>query len=319
MSSPFPLLRLPRLVLCEVFKSLGIGEKIKLSLCSKKISFQINDARLYSQKVIVNLDMIKQEIEVCSENDGDTFDIFICSDFGKTIISSNSQQASIAPTCYTVRLTSNQEEITTFWKNNQKEGYLSVIRHLLKMFQCKISTKSNCCNCDSFQPTISMLLDLQVEFETLYIHFKGSKDENLLWNQISRNLGLVECLIILSSFDTNFKLVFTSWPQNITIWDCYWFTLESLMACTSSTITLYYSHLENKDMDKVLKEWRAGELPNLKRLIIASWRFEENGEHILGMNLLEIDGMVIQTDDGSKTATIELGQHWIEMSVTPFQ
>ncbi|KAF1771191.1 hypothetical protein GCK72_003017 [Caenorhabditis remanei] len=208
--------------------------------------------------------------------------------------------------------------IETFWANHQ-EGYLSIIRHLLKMFQCKISTYSGYSDSDLFQPTISMLLDLQVEFEELCIHFKGSKDENLLWNQISRNLGLVEDLRILSSFDTDFKLVFTSWPQNITIWDCYWFTLESLMACTSSTITLYFSHLENKDMDKILREWRAGELPNLKRLIIASWRFEENGEHILGMNLLEIDGMVIQADDGSKTATIKLGQHYIEMSVTLFQ
>ncbi|KAF1771178.1 hypothetical protein GCK72_003004 [Caenorhabditis remanei] len=308
MSSPFPLLRLPRLVLCEVFKSLSIGEKIKLSLCSKKLSIQINDARLYSQKVIVDLDMCYKKIRVHLENNEDTFDVFISAETKKTL-RSNTQQFSMA-CCST--------GIETFWANHQ-EGFLSIIRHLLKMFHCKISTSEGCFHSDLFQPTISKLFDLQLEFKALYIHFKRSKDENLLWNQISRNLELVECLIILSSFDTNFKLVFTSWPQSITIWDCYWFTLESLLACTSSTITLYYSHLENKDMDKILREWRAGELPNLKRLIIASWRFEENREHILGMNLLEIDGMVIQTDDGSKTATIKLGQHWIEMSVTQFQ
>ncbi|EFO98940.1 hypothetical protein CRE_05252 [Caenorhabditis remanei] len=311
--SPFPLLRLHGVVLCEVFKSLSIGEKIKLSLSSKKVSIQINMARLYSQKVIVDLDCSKQKIEVRSENDGDAFDIFICPDFGKTL-SSNTQQVSIALTCYTLRVTSNREEIKTFWKNNQKEGYISVIRHLLKMFQCRISTYS-----DLFQPTISMLFDLQAEFKMLYIRPKGSEDENLLWNKISSNLELVECLISYSSVVPDFRPVFNSWPQEISIWCSDWFTLDSLLACPCTTITLYHSHLENKDLDEVLKKWTSGGFPNLERLEIYSQNFKNNGTTILGMNFRELHGIVIQTDDGFKTAIIKLGPDSIQMSVFPFQ
>ncbi|EFP11686.1 hypothetical protein CRE_27731 [Caenorhabditis remanei] len=79
MSSPFPLLRLPRLVLLDVFKSLSIGEKINLSLCSKKIFTLINNGRLYSKKVIVDLDMTFLNIEVHSENKKDRIQIFNCS------------------------------------------------------------------------------------------------------------------------------------------------------------------------------------------------------------------------------------------------
>ncbi|KAF1771200.1 hypothetical protein GCK72_003026 [Caenorhabditis remanei] len=164
-----------------------------------------------------------------------------------------------------------------------------------------------------------MLFDQQLEFETLCIHFKGSKDEKLLWNQISSNLRLVECLIISSSFDNDFTPVFTSWPQEIMIVRSAWFTLKSLLACASFIITLYNSHLENKDMDKILREWKAGELPNLKSLTITSLEFTDDGEQTLGMNLSELNGMVLKTDDGLKMATIELGPHRIEMSVTSFE
>ncbi|EFO85094.1 hypothetical protein CRE_22055 [Caenorhabditis remanei] len=132
MSSPFPLLRLPRLVLFEVFKSLSIREKIKLSLCSKKVSTQINNARLYSQKVIVDLDLLYKEISVHSENNKDTLEIFIRPDPRNTL---NSSTRHFFTACYAKR-------ITIFWKNN-RDGYLSVIRNILKMFQCKISISDN--------------------------------------------------------------------------------------------------------------------------------------------------------------------------------
>ncbi|EFO98957.1 hypothetical protein CRE_05253 [Caenorhabditis remanei] len=315
MSSPFPLLHLPRLVLCEVFKSLSIGEKILLSLCSRKISIQINMARLYSQKVIVDLDCSKQKIEVRSENSEDTFEISFFQNSGKTL-SSNTRQLPFA-SC-TVRVMSIRKGIRTFWKNNQKEGYLSVIRHLLKMFQCRISTYSDCFYSDLFQPTISMLFNLQAEFKMLCICLNRLKNDNLLWNQISSNLGLVEFLRISYIYDTDFKPVFPSWPQKISITSSDWFTLKSLLACTSTTITLVQSPLENKDLDEVLKNWKAGGFPNLKYLMIHSLRSTDDGEHILGMYWRDLDGMTIQNDDGSKNATIQLGPHCIEMSVTSF-
>ncbi|KAF1771187.1 hypothetical protein GCK72_003013 [Caenorhabditis remanei] len=313
---PFPLLRLPRLVLCKVFRSLNIEEKIKLSICSKKISFQINDDRMYSQKVIVNLDISKQEIRVHSENDEDAFKVSIHLDIGKRH-HSNTQQCSIA--CCTVRVMSTRKKFKTFWKT-YSEGFLFVIQHLLKTFQCKVSTSFNCRDSDSFQPTISMLFDLQLEFETLSIHFKGSEDEKLLWNQISSNLGLVEYLTISSVPNIDFTPVFTSWPQQINIMNSAWFTLESLLTCPCTTITLWDSNLENKDLDEIFRKWRAGEFPNLKYLKILSRNFTDNGGHVLGRNFRELDGMVIQTDDGSKKATIELRLIWmIGINVIPFE
>ncbi|EFO97104.1 hypothetical protein CRE_31519 [Caenorhabditis remanei] len=315
MSSPFPLLRLPRLVLGEVFKSLNLGEKIKLSLCSKKVSTQINNNRLYSQKVIVDLDCSRQKIiRVLSENDKDTFQISIHPD-SDICPYSTIQQCSML--CSTVRVMSIQTGIKTFWENNQKEGYLSFLRHLLKIFQCKFSTDLSLYYSDLFEPIISELFALQVEFKEFTL--LPFKNHNLLWNQISSNLEMVEYLTIVPISDTGFRPVFNSWPQNITIWSSDWFTLESLLECTCTRITLWGSLLKNKELDEILREWRAGELPNLKHLTIASLNFKDNGEHILGMNPLELDGMVIQTDDGSKTATIKLGHRLIKMSVTPFQ
>ncbi|KAF1771301.1 hypothetical protein GCK72_003127 [Caenorhabditis remanei] len=270
-----PLLRLPRLVLGEVFKSLNIGEKIQLSFCSKKVSTQINNARFYSQKVIVVLDCLNEKINVHSENNKETF------------------------------------EITTFWKNH-RGGFLSVIRYLLKMFQCKISISNNY-NSDLFQPTISMLFDLQVEFKKLTILLTGSKDHNLLWNQISKKLELVDDLKISSVPDPGFRPVFTSWSKTINIWRSYWFNLESVLTCTCSRITLELSNLGNKDLDEILKNWKAGGLPNLKHLRVESQRITNNGSTILGMAPLELREKEIQTDDGSKKATINTGYNIFEM------
>ena len=69
---------------------------------------------------------------------------------------------------------------------------------------------------------------------------------------------------------------------------------------------------------KEFKNWKTGGFSNLKYLMIHSLRSTNDGEHILGMNLRESDGMTIQNDDGSKNATIQLGPHCIEMSVTLF-
>ncbi|EFO85063.1 hypothetical protein CRE_22008 [Caenorhabditis remanei] len=309
MSSPFPLLRLPRLVLFEVFKSLSIEEKIKLSFCSEKISTQINSARLYSQKVRVDLDISRKKIRVCSEHNTN---IFGCVYIG---ISNDpdSQQYQIGG--LPVPVIPYTKGINACWKNHPK-GFISAIRHLLKMFKCKISTDISYYNSDVYQPMISELFDLQLEFKTLTIRPKGSKDQNLLFNQISSKFGLVEDLTISASFDRGFRPVFTSWPQKICIMRSDWFTLESLLTCTCTTITLKYSLLENKDWEVILMKWKTGGFPSLKRLTIDSLRFTNNGEEILGMNLMELNGEVIKTDDGSKKATIRIIGRNIEMSVT---
>ncbi|KAF1771197.1 hypothetical protein GCK72_003023 [Caenorhabditis remanei] len=143
-------------------------------------------------------------------------------------------------------------------------------------------------------------------------------EENLLWNQISNNLGLVEYLSISSSLDRAFIPVFISWPQEIRILDSDWFTLENLLSCTCSEITLEESLLENKDFDGVLRKWKTGGFPNLKRLWLDSPNITDNGEQILGMNLNELDFMVIKTDDGSKKATIYIRPAGIEVFATPF-
>ncbi|KAF1771204.1 hypothetical protein GCK72_003030 [Caenorhabditis remanei] len=162
-----------------------------------------------------------------------------------------------------------------------------------------------------------MLFDLQVEFKTLYIRYKGSKDEKLFCNKmLSTNMGLIEDLRILSIDDPGFKPKFTSWPQEISFLGYDWFTVRSLLACTCTNITLNKSYMLNMHIDKILRKWIAGGLPNLKRLGIISVNFNDNGEQIFGMNPMELDGMIIKTDDGSKTATIDLGKHWIDMSVT---
>ncbi|EFO85029.1 hypothetical protein CRE_22029 [Caenorhabditis remanei] len=315
MFSPFPLLRLPRLVLCEVFKSLNIGEKIKLSLCSKKVSSQINNARLYSQKVIIDVDCLNHKIRVHSENNKVIFEISTYSDPCKSQ-NSNVQQFSIAG-C-SVRVIHIPTRIKTFWKN-YREGFLSVIRHLLKMFQCKISISISCYDNDLYQPTMSMLFDLQQEFKRLGIKLEGSEDRQLLWNQISNNLGLVENLSISSVSDPGFSAVFTSWPQKIGIRSSAWITLEHLLECTSTRIILKRSQLENKDLDVILKNWKAGGLPNLEYLEIHSHNITNNGATILGMAPLELRGKVIQSDDGSKRAFIRMSNQSIEMSVTPIE
>ncbi|EFO97084.1 hypothetical protein CRE_31522 [Caenorhabditis remanei] len=297
---------------CVRYSNRWVSVRIRLSLGSRKISIQISNDRFDSQKVIVDLGMLNQKIIVCTENSKDTFLVSIHLDFSKSR-NSNDQHSSIA--CCTGTVVSTQNGIRTYWKN-YREGFISVIQLLLKMFQCKIST-SFICHCSKlFQPTISKLFDLQLEFKMFCL--KGSNDENVLWNQISNKLGLVECLRIFSNTtNPGFKPVITSWPQEISILGSDWFTVEFLLACTCTTITLEESHLENKEMDKILREWRAGGLPNLKHLTIGSLNLTDNGEQILGINLNELNGMVIQTDDGSKTAAIEFNQHWIQMSVTP--
>ncbi|KAF1771289.1 hypothetical protein GCK72_003115 [Caenorhabditis remanei] len=292
---PFPLLRLPQLVLCEVFKSLSIREKIKLSFCSKKISMQINNARLYSENITVNLGGLYQKIEVSSKNYKEPFEISIRQDPRKTF-NSKTQQFFIA--CYT-------NGITIYWKN-YREGFLTVTRHISKMFQCKISISDNY-HSGLYQPVVSELYDLQQEFKTFTIEFDGSEDQKLLWNQISSKLELVENLRILSIpyFDfRHFRPVFTSWPQNITIMKSDWFTLESLSTCTCTRITLDRSHVGNKDLDGALKKWKSGGFPNLNRLAINSLWSTKNDEQILGMNWRELNGVVLLTDDGSKKATI---------------
>ncbi|EFO85096.1 hypothetical protein CRE_22024 [Caenorhabditis remanei] len=227
MSSAFPLLRLPRLVLFDVFKSLSIGEKIKLSFCSKKVSTQINNCRLYSQKVHVHLDMYSHKIEVF-ENGENKFKIFNLSDRGT--------------------------------------------------------------NTDPYKQQY----------------------------QIGGNFGLVEYLTIFSIVNPAFTPVFTSWPQNISIMDSNWFTLKYLLACTSTTITLKESRLENKDMDEVLRKWKTGGFPNLQRLEIQSRNITSFGATIFGMNLRELNELVIHSDDGSKKATIKTYHGHIEISVTSF-
>ncbi|EFO98948.1 hypothetical protein CRE_05255 [Caenorhabditis remanei] len=309
--SPFPLLRLPGVVLCELFKSLSIGEKINLSLCSKKSSIQINNDRLYSQRVIVDLVYLGQKIRVHSENEKDTYAIFISPDSWKSN-DSNTQQFSIA--CCSVRGTSFSIGIDTFWKN-QQEGFLFNIRHLLKMLQCTISTSVSCYESDLYGPIISELFDLQVEFKAFTILL----NKHLLFKQMSSNFGRLENLRIISVANPGFSPVFHSWPQKIRIGSSYWFTVEFLLACTCTHITLEESCLENKDLDEVLKNWMVGGLPNLKYLKIHSLRSTNNGDHILGMDWSELNGMVIQTDDGSKKATIKLTPFWIEMDVIPFE
>ncbi|EFO85050.1 hypothetical protein CRE_22045 [Caenorhabditis remanei] len=312
MSSPFPLFRLPQLVLCEVFKSLSVGEKIKLSFCSKKIFTQIKNDRLYSQKVIVDLDLSNQNIEVYSENDDkkDAFEIINCSFRSKAISKLQQyriEEGNIPVIPYSIG-------INTFW-NNYPKGFLSVIRYLLKIFRCKFSV-INEKDSGSLPPIISELLNLQVEFKKLTIYFNGVKDENL-FNQISNKFGLVEDLIISSSFSPSFRPVFISWPQKINIINSSWFPLEYLLACTSSTITVRRSPLRNEDLDEVLRKWKAGEFPNLNYLIVFGLGITIY-EPILGMNLRELAPMIIQTDDGSKKATIKLRDQGMEMSVTAF-
>ncbi|EFO85013.1 hypothetical protein CRE_21974 [Caenorhabditis remanei] len=90
------------------------------------------------------------------------------------------------------------------------------------------------------------------------------------------------------------------------------------MVCPCSFINLEDSHLKNKDLDIILKKWKAGGFPNLERLKIDGQNITNNGTTILGMSLLELRGKVIHSDDGLKKATIDTGYCRIEMSVTPF-
>ncbi|KAF1771340.1 hypothetical protein GCK72_003166 [Caenorhabditis remanei] len=163
-----------------------------------------------------------------------------------------------------------------------------------------------------------MLFDLQVKFKKLTIELDGSEDRVLLWNQISKKLELVEDLVIFSGMN-QLTPVFASWPQNINITNSAWFTLEHLLACTCTRITLSWTHLENKDLEVILRKWKAGGFSNLEYLYIGRQNITNNGELILGMNWREFDGMVFQTDDGSKKATINTLFSSIEMSVTRFE
>ncbi|KAF1771338.1 hypothetical protein GCK72_003164 [Caenorhabditis remanei] len=164
-----------------------------------------------------------------------------------------------------------------------------------------------------------MLFDLQVEFKMLAIRHNGSEDENLLFNEMSSNFGLIEYLSISNVYDHSFRLVFTSWPQEITIMRSAWFTLKYVLACTCTRITLKGSRLGNKDLDEVLRKWKAGGFGNMERLKIYSKNIKNNRTKILGMSLSELEGKVIQSENGLKKATITTNVRSIEMSVTPFE
>ena len=265
----------------------------------------------------MDLDFLNRKIRVFSENNEVRFEIFTYQDSWTTQYF-DTQQVHIAG-C-SVPITSSRIGMSTFWKNRQ-EGFLSVIRHLLKIFRCKFSISNNY-NSYSFScaKTISELFNLQVKFKRLSIRLNGSEDRILLWNQISSYFGLVEDLTISSVANPGFRPVFTSWPQKIDIpWCSDWVTLESLLACTCTTIRLGGSHFCNKDLDDLLRKWKSEGFPNLKCLKIYSQNIRRNGTTILGMNLLELRGKVIRTDDGSKKAIINTGDGRIEISVTPVE
>ncbi|EFO85009.1 hypothetical protein CRE_21982 [Caenorhabditis remanei] len=155
---------------------------------------------------------------------------------------------------------------------------------------------------------------------TFTIALNGSRDNNWMFNQISDKFGLVKDLEIISRANSNVRPIFASWPQNVDIPNSAWFTLEYLFACTCTTIKLDKSHLGNKDLNDILKNWKAGGFPSLERLKVYSHNIKNNGTTILGMNLMELNGMIIQTNDESKNATINTGFRYgcIEMCVTPF-
>ncbi|EFP01936.1 hypothetical protein CRE_13783 [Caenorhabditis remanei] len=294
MSSSFPLLRLPRLVLFNVFKSLSIGEKIQLSLCSKRTSAQFNNARLYSQKVHVHLDMTIERIQVYPEDFKDCFQIGIHVD--REIDNPTIQ-------FFGRRIVPMYKTIKTYWKN-LGEGFLWVTRHLLKMFHCEISTGKDCWRTDFFKPIISELFELQVKFKTLTIRLNGKRMNTCSGTKYPINL---DCP------------VFTSWPQKITIMNSDWFTLETLLTCPCSFINLENSTLKHKDLNEILRKWKSGGFPNLDLLKIHTLRFRDYREDILGMDWMELSVMVIQTDDGSKKATFKTDHQSIEMSVSPFE
>ncbi|EFO85074.1 hypothetical protein CRE_21991 [Caenorhabditis remanei] len=191
---------------------------------------------------------------------------------------------------------------------------LSVIEFLYD-FQLDVDISYN--NFDLYPSTISKLFDLQAKFKTLSILLLGSTHQTLLLNQISNKFGLFEDLRIVSVANPQFIQVFNSWPHEINISSSAWFSLDYLLACTSSIITLKWSHLEIKDLDVILRKWKTGGFPNLEYLYVESQSITNNGTMILGMNSSELSGKVIRTDDGSKKATIKLGTRSIEMSVTP--
>ncbi|KAF1771319.1 hypothetical protein GCK72_003145 [Caenorhabditis remanei] len=170
-----------------------------------------------------------------------------------------------------------------------------------------------------FLSTTSELFDSQLTFKTLTISINGSNDQKMVFNQISNKFGLVENLRILSFPDPGFRPVFTSWPQKIEIMSSVWFNLEYLLTCTCSRITLENSPLENKDLDKLLKNWKVGGFQNLDRLKIYSRNITSTGTKILGINWRELNGMVIQTDDGTSKATIKNNVQRFKIHVTSFE
>ena len=101
-----------------------------------------------------------------SENIKDAFEIFNCSYTG-TINNPDIQRCRIEER--TVPVISFGKGMTVFWENDQ-EGFLSVIRYLLKIFRCKISINEHY-KSGSYVNTISELFNLQVEFKKLVFLF----------------------------------------------------------------------------------------------------------------------------------------------------
>ncbi|EFO85038.1 hypothetical protein CRE_22025 [Caenorhabditis remanei] len=316
---PLPLLRLPGVVLCEVFKLLSIGEKIKLSFCSKKTSAQINSARLYSQRVIVVLIMTQKVIRVYSDYQPVGFYIAICTE---KIDDSNIQHARIEGCSVPVTTTDSEPiKINTFWKD-LKEGFLSITRHLLKIFHCKISTGRDCWRHELFEPILTELFNQQQVFEKIFIGLHESVDHNWL-NRIFTYSELVEGIEIpylYSLTPSTFIPTFPPWPrQEITIKPNFsWLTLDTLFTCTCSHIYIANTNLENKDLDEILTYWKAGGLPNLEYLTIGSTKIKFDGDPILGMVPSEWeDETTIQTNDGLKTAVVQICQNYLEMLTLP--
>ena len=261
---------------------------------------------------MIDLDFLSHKISIHSKHSKERFHIFNSSDTG-TKIHRNIQQYQIGGR--TVPVVFCFKSIQIFWNNHQK-GFLSVTQHLLKIFRCKISISIGYYDNDSLQPITSELLNLQVELKNLTFYLNESQDQTL-WNQISSNFGLVEYLRIVSDNNPGFTPVFTSWPQKISIFTSAWFTLEYLLACTSTRITLGCSHLGNKDLEETLKKWKTGGFPNLEYLCVYSQGITNNGTTIMGMNPSELHGKDVQADDGSKKTTFDIDYGRLEMFVTP--
>ncbi|CAL2027855.1 unnamed protein product [Caenorhabditis brenneri] len=295
----FHLLRLPLLALLEVLKSLDPIELFILSQCSRKAASCIHFVG--SRKWKLSVDVREQTINI-----NDIYRVAITA-------------SSIKPTWkYDRRM--KMLFVKYQQSENSKLELQKVLAQLQIAFRCPVTSFEYTDRWKSDQCWFSVLkciVQNQVQPLESFVLTRTSKTEDLEW--------------ALQNVKVTQKIV-------IRIRTSRFLRLDLMMFKSCKCIELSFSWLTISDLDVFMEEWKAGNLPGLRYMLIRSDGFHWNWhDQILGFKRYEMNqlgfrrrlvidenlsvdcngGVGIQADNRRK-ATMQMGRlspHWFELKL----